>query len=165
MSLNDTPSANRIHIGFFGDGNTVVGEGNVLVQCALHAVAHFARGEHAAAAVDNRGKATQVLREARAGARFKGELRAGVAREPAGQLYGADVVALPMMRAAFGDEDAVAVLQRFQPCRAAHGSLQKALAARHENRKRRERNLRRHDSGNQPEDLTVGDNKVRRSSK
>ena len=88
-----------------GDGDAVVGKGDPGVGGSLSAVLHFPLIEHAAAAVDHHGIRGKVLWEFGAGAELEIQGLAGVLLEPVWQLYGADVVALAVVGAAFADKN------------------------------------------------------------
>ena len=84
--------------------------------------------------------------------------------QPAGNLHCPYVVTLTVVGAALRDQDTVTVLQMFDLRRAFHSRLQKSLVARHEYRKRCERNALRHVFLYPGESLTVGDDNGRRSA-
>ena len=85
-----------------GDGDAVVGEGHALRQRLAAAVKHLPLVEHAAAAVHHQRIGRKILGKVAAGAEVKVELPARVPADPARQLDGADVLALPVVRAALG---------------------------------------------------------------
>ena len=121
---------NAVHAG---DGHTVVRKGNPLILRALHAVEHLPLGEHAPAAVQHKGKLAEILGKARAGAELDGNVRPAVGLQPSGKLHGSNIPALPVVRAALGDENLVAISKMAKRRRTANRRLQKDLAARHEN--------------------------------
>ena len=90
------------------DNEPVVGHRHALVGGTLVAVAHFAFVEHARAAVDDDFVGPEVFGELRSGAGFDDDVLAAELLEPAGDFDGSDIVALTVVGAAFGDEDAVA---------------------------------------------------------
>ena len=87
-------------------------------------------------------------------ARYKLEfgLRPGKIADPTGHLHRADVLALPMMRTAFGDEHPVSVLQLRDFPSSRHIRGQFALVACHQDGERRQR----HVLGDQGIDLMEG---------
>ena len=89
------------------------------------------------------------------------ELLAGVLPQPARDLHGADVVRLPVVRAAFRHQNTVAVFQSFDRPRAAHERLKVALVACEEDRKRGERHIARRIGRDFREDLRVRDDEAR----
>ena len=107
--------------------------------------------------MDDAGEGRQILREAAAAGRFEGHLEAAAFLQPAGDLYRADVLALAVMGAAFGDQHPVAGPQPVQGGDAAHGRVQKALIAGHEDGKRSKRDIRRRGLGHRAEGLGIGD--------
>lgn len=121
---------NAVHAG---DSYTVVRKGDPLILRALHAVEHLPLGEHAPAAVQHEGKLAEILGKARAGAELDQNVRPAVGPQPSGKLHGSNISALPVVRAALGDENFVAGLKPLERRRAPDRRLQKALIARHEN--------------------------------
>ncbi len=91
------------------DSSAVVGEGNALICRALRAGAHLLLVDHTAAAMDDKGIGREILRKITAGGESKVQVLSGVVGEPLRELYGADVLALPVMGAAFRNQDRVAV--------------------------------------------------------
>ena len=114
-----------------GDAQSVVGHGHVLVRSAAVPVLHFPFVQHAAAAVDNQFVQGKVCGEFRAAGPGKAELFAGKILNPFRQFFRADVAALPVMGAALGNQNTVAVLQLFQSCHAQHGLFQIAFVTGH----------------------------------
>ena len=115
--------------------------------------------------MQHKGKPAEVLGKSHAGAELDGNVRPAVGPQPSGKLHGSNIPALPVVRAALGDENLVAGLKPLERRRAMDRRLQKALAARHENRKRRKRNVLRDDFRDDRERLRVGDHHVGLSSK
>ena len=126
------------------DQRPVVGEGNPLVHGALHAVAHLAVVQHAAAAVHDQRVVGQVVREFRPRCEGEAELFAGELPDPPRKLHGPDVLALPVVSASLRDQYAVAVSEILRLKRAPRRCLQDPFPPRHQNRERRERNIIRH---------------------
>ena len=104
----------------------------------------------------------EVLREAAARGEREPQRFSGVLLDPRRQLDGADVGALPVVRAPLGDQHAVAVAQRLDRGRAARRRLQHALVARKEDRKRGQRHGFRHERLDLAERLAVGHDEPRR---
>lgn len=99
----------------------------------------------------------KIRRERAAGGEFEGEFLAGVFPNPCRKLDGADVAALAVVRTALADENRIAVGQRVERIRAAKSCVEYALIPLHENGKRREKHVFRHDLFDIAEHLTVGD--------
>ena len=114
--------------------------------------------------MQHEGKLAEILGKSRAGAELDQNVRPAVGLQPSGKLHGSNIPALPVVRAALGDENLVAISKMAKRRRAANRRLQKALAARHENRKRRKRNVLRDDFRDDRERLRVGDDHVGLSS-
>ena len=81
--------------------------------------------------------------------------------DPCRQLLRAYVTALPVVRAAFGNEDPVAILYAVDSEGAAADHPQIALIPRHEDRKRCERDTVRYDPAHGAEHLTVRHDQLR----
>lgn len=94
------------------DGHAVVGDGNALFLGLEQAVLHFLGRKHAAAAVDDDLVGSEVFGIFAAAGEVEVGLDLELFPDPLGDLDGADVLALSVVRAAFRDEDGVTVLQR-----------------------------------------------------
>lgn len=104
-----------------GNGNAVVGHGDVLRCSTLAAALHFAFVEHAAAAMHYKLVLGQVLGKFRAAAEAEFRLRFGEAANPAGKLYCADVLTLAVVCAALADEHLITVLERIEHTHSLYG--------------------------------------------
>ena len=91
------------------DEYAVVRHGDVLVFGAFHAVKHFARIQHTAAAMDDQTIFLQVFGECLTARRFETKLFLRVFGEPMRDFYCADVVALTVVCTAFRNKHRVAV--------------------------------------------------------
>ena len=115
-----------------GNGDAVVGHGDVLRYSTFAAALYFAFVEHAAAAMHYKLILGQVLWELRATAEAEFRLRFGKAANPAGKLYCADVLTLAVVRAALADEYLIAILHCIEYTHCLHCRAERALVARHE---------------------------------
>ena len=127
--------------GHVGDGDAVVREGNGLVVRTFGAVVHFTLRQHATAAMDDDGVAGQIVRKTRAAREFELHILSAMLADQFRKLFRADVAALAVMRAAFGNQDDVAVAQAVQCFHAADGSRQIAFVAGEKNGERCQRNI------------------------
>ena len=143
------------------DGHAVVGDGDVLFFGLEQAVLHFLGRKHAAAAVDYDLVGSEVFGIFAAA----GEMEVGLDLEffpdPLGDLYGADVLALPVVRAAFRDEDGITVFQGEKGLDAFDLLLEVALGAGKQDGKGSEGNGFRDDLHYFAEGLAVGDHERR----
>ncbi len=80
------------------------------------------------------------------------------------QFYGADILALPVVGTALGDQDSILIFQQIQGSCAVHGGLKVSLISCEQDRERSQRNILRHVGGNLFESLTVRDDQGRRFS-
>ena len=71
----------------------------------------------------NKGIRRKIFGKSAAGSKLEFKVLAGVFADPRGQLHGADIAALAVVRAAFGDQNAVARFQILNSRSAAHGRL------------------------------------------
>ena len=92
------------------DGDAVVDDGYLLRLRLPHPSLHLRFVQHAPAAVDDQPEAGEVLREGAAGSEFEFRFRTAELPDPAGHLYGSDIAALTVVRAAFADQHPVAGL-------------------------------------------------------
>ena len=82
--------------------------------------------------------------------------------DPVRHFYGADVLALAVMRTSFGNQDSVAVAEVVELCYTAHRFRKVAFVARHEDRERGQRDITRNIAADAAERLRVGDDHFRR---
>ena len=99
---------NAVHLR---DSRSIIRDRNAVCAARGQSGAHLLRVEHTSAAVDHERKVSRIVREFPAGREAEAQLFAGVGLQPARKLFRADVAALPVVRAALGDQDGVAVLQ------------------------------------------------------
>lgn len=92
-----------------GDQDTVVGDRDAGLFGLVDAVLHLAAVKHAGAAVYDHAKGREVQRIRAAAGEYELDILAGVLSDPPRKLDRPDVITLPMMRAAFGDEDFVSI--------------------------------------------------------
>ena len=151
--------------GHVGDGDAVVREGDVLVVRAFGAVVHFTLRQHATAAMDDDGVAGQIVRKTRAAREFELHILSAMLADQFRKLFRADVAALAVMRAAFGNQDDVAVAQAVQCFHAADGSRQIAFVAGEKNGERCQRNILGDDLRDFSKYLAVRYYQLRRSGK
>ena len=107
-----------------GYGCSVVGYGDRGVVSAFQAVFHFSFVEGAAAAVNDQPVFGEISRKFGSAGELEIRLFFCVLPYPVGQFYGADIVALAVMGAAFTDEDSVIILQSVQDFCAFYDSFQ-----------------------------------------
>ena len=82
--------------------------------------------------MNDQGIGSQVLGISRSRRGLDRDIFAGTGPEPAGNLYGSDVVALPVVGASFRDQNLVAVLKAVNVGSAKDGCLQKSLVTGHQ---------------------------------
>ena len=126
----------------------------------MDAVLHFAAVEHTGAAVDNHTERREVQGIRAAAGEDQFDVLAGVLTDPPRKLDRPDVITLPVMRAAFGDEDFVAVLQGINCFGTADEDGKAAFIAGEEDGEGREGNIFgriRRDFG---KDLRIGDDET-----
>ena len=85
------------------DHHSIVCNRDSLILCATDPVFHFAFIQHTAAAVHNKGIRRKIFGKSAAGGKLEFKVLAGVFADPRGQLHGADIAALAVMRAAGAD--------------------------------------------------------------
>lgn len=78
------------------NSNSVIGHGHSLICRAFHPVTNFSFIQHTAAAVQNQSIGRQIFRKFRTGAKGKRKVFFRIFPKPSGQLYRADVLALPV---------------------------------------------------------------------
>ena len=145
-----------------GDGDAVVDHGNACCVCNRNSMLHGSLVEHTAATVDHQVVTGQILGELAAGGKGKVKRFLGVIPHPAGYLHRADVVALAVVRAAFGDQDMVAVLELGKGLRPGGQCGKLAFIPGEENGKGGKWNCGRYQGGDLSKGLGIGDNETRR---
>ena len=91
-----------------GDGNAVVYHRNAGLFGGKRSAFHLFIIEHASAAVDDQRVLVQIVREALSGTESEFRFHTRKALDPARYLDRTDIIALPVMRAPFRDQDFVA---------------------------------------------------------
>ena len=91
-------------------GCSVVCYGNSLLICRRHTGFHFGIRYHTSSAVDYEGIFAKLTGELSAGGKFKVYVFTGVFTDEIGELYSADILALPVMGAGFGYKQCVTVI-------------------------------------------------------
>ena len=93
------------------DGQAVICHGNPLTHSASQAHEHVAARNDAAAALNEDGVRSEVVREVLADGNFDFEVESGFLLQPTRNLEPSDIVLLRMVAAGFADEHAVTVLE------------------------------------------------------
>ena len=122
----------------------VICDRDALAEAGCQTGLHFPLVEHTPAAVDDERNAGEILRKLRTGGKPQIQRFAGITRQPAGQLFSPDVAALPVVRAALGNQHRVAVGKRIQRRSTVNDCFEIALVTGKQNRELREQNVRRH---------------------
>ena len=104
---------NAVHMS---DGNAIVGHRHIPLGAVPQTILHFPLVQHAAAAVHDKCVLAHVLRKLIARGKRELHILAGKSANPVRQFFRANIAALAVMRAAFGDEHSIAILQRIQLC-------------------------------------------------
>ena len=104
----EAPLEYAVHVG---DGDAVVYDGDAGFFGGEESALHFFVTQHAAAAVDDECVVAELVGEALAGAEEKFRFCTGEFFNPAGEFDCADVVALSVMGAAFGNQDFITIFQ------------------------------------------------------
>ena len=115
-----------------GDQDPVIGDRHSLRYAGPDPPLHLLLAQCAASAVNNEPVGSHILRKL--GARSELELRAdpGMLSDPCRQFLRSDIPALPVVRAAFGNEDPVAILYAVDSEGAAADRPEIPLISRHE---------------------------------
>ena len=125
-------------------------------------ILHFPLVQHAAAAVHDKCVLAHVLRKLITRGKRELHILTGKSANPVRQFFRADIAALAVMRAAFGDEHSIAILQRIQLCSTENRLPQIAFVSGKQDGERGQLDIFRHQLVHNAERLRVRDNQPRR---
>ena len=144
------------------DGNAIVGHRHIPLGAVPQTILHFPLVQHAAAAVHDKCILAHVLRKLITRGKRELHIFAGKSANPVRQFFRANIAALAVMRAAFGDEHSIAILQRIQLCSTENRLPQIAFVSGKQDGERGQLDIFRHQLVHNAERLRVRDNQPRR---